>query len=89
MVVYAHMSHVKLSSNIMEFIAPTSAVSIQSNIKFIPAHIPYDKSLPNVGKSYTGLLHEQNLYLEHYIAPPSEVERSFDPFPVLRVLDTR
>jgi hypothetical protein len=66
MAVYAFRSYVKLSSNLMEYIAPMSTVCSKSNIKFRPADMLYGKSFPNAGKMFADLLHEQNLYLEQY-----------------------
>eukprot|EP00957_Ditylum_brightwellii_P050318 3815963-Ditylum_brightwellii.AAC.1 len=60
------ISHAKLSCNLMEFIAPTLSDLLKSDIKFIPAHMPYDKSLPNTATKYAVLLCKQNLYLERY-----------------------
>eukprot|EP00957_Ditylum_brightwellii_P020607 1553335-Ditylum_brightwellii.AAC.1 len=50
----------------MEYIAPTLSDLLKSDIKFIPAHMPVDKSLPNAAAKYADLLCEQNLYLERY-----------------------
>eukprot|EP00957_Ditylum_brightwellii_P003437 260162-Ditylum_brightwellii.AAC.1 len=66
MLIYARKSHAKLSTNLMEFIVPTSNTSLKSNIKFIPAHMQFDKSLPNAAQKYADLLREQNLYLKQY-----------------------
>eukprot|EP00957_Ditylum_brightwellii_P156750 11930756-Ditylum_brightwellii.AAC.1 len=45
MAIYARKSHAKLSSNLMEYIAPTSSDSLKSDIKFIllaicPTYLP-------------------------------------------------
>eukprot|EP00957_Ditylum_brightwellii_P004998 380941-Ditylum_brightwellii.AAC.1 len=45
--VYACQSHTKLSMNLMEYMAPATLDSIKNDIKFIPAHMPYDKSITN------------------------------------------
>eukprot|EP00957_Ditylum_brightwellii_P183190 13953604-Ditylum_brightwellii.AAC.1 len=50
----------------MEYIAPTLSDSLKSDIKFIPAHMPYDKSLPCAAAKCADLICEQNLYLERY-----------------------
>eukprot|EP00957_Ditylum_brightwellii_P203665 15335684-Ditylum_brightwellii.AAC.1 len=50
----------------MEYIAPTLSDLLKSDIKFIPVHMPYDKSLPNATAKFADLLREQNLYLERY-----------------------
>eukprot|EP00957_Ditylum_brightwellii_P111816 8528328-Ditylum_brightwellii.AAC.1 len=50
----------------MEFIAPVNSDFVKSDFKFIPAHMPYDKSIPNTTQKYVDLLHEQNLYLKNY-----------------------
>eukprot|EP00957_Ditylum_brightwellii_P167024 12715478-Ditylum_brightwellii.AAC.1 len=60
MAIYARKSHAKLSCNLMEYIAPTFSDLLKSDIKFIPAHMSYDKSLPNTAAKYTDLLCEQN-----------------------------
>eukprot|EP00957_Ditylum_brightwellii_P175592 13369370-Ditylum_brightwellii.AAC.1 len=66
MAVCAYWSHVKLSSNLMEFITPMPTVSFKSNIKFRPAGMLYEKSRPNASSMFADLLHEQNIYLEEY-----------------------
>eukprot|EP00957_Ditylum_brightwellii_P203407 15334473-Ditylum_brightwellii.AAC.1 len=50
----------------MEYIAPTSSNSLKSDIKFIPANMPYDTSLLNAAAKYADLLWKQNLYLGKY-----------------------
>eukprot|EP00957_Ditylum_brightwellii_P151927 11569382-Ditylum_brightwellii.AAC.1 len=64
--VYSHQSHAKLSTNLMEYMAPETSDSIKNNIKFILACMLYDKSITNAVGNFAGLLHEQNLYLEKY-----------------------
>eukprot|EP00957_Ditylum_brightwellii_P040752 3084546-Ditylum_brightwellii.AAC.1 len=66
MAIYARKSDAKLSSNLMEYIAPTSSDSLKSDIKFIPSNISCNKSFPNVAAKYADLLRDQDLYLERY-----------------------
>eukprot|EP00957_Ditylum_brightwellii_P009775 737080-Ditylum_brightwellii.AAC.1 len=66
MAISTRKSHAKLSSNLMEYITPTFSDLLKSDMKFIPVHMSYDKSLPNAAAKYADLLCEQNLYLERY-----------------------
>eukprot|EP00957_Ditylum_brightwellii_P082477 6270561-Ditylum_brightwellii.AAC.1 len=66
LVIYARKFNAKLSSYLMEYIAPTSSDSLKSDIKFILSNMPYDKSLLSAAAKYADLLWEQNLYLEKY-----------------------
>eukprot|EP00957_Ditylum_brightwellii_P149618 11393142-Ditylum_brightwellii.AAC.1 len=59
MSIYARKSHAKLSIDLMEFIAPTSNKSVKNNIKFILAHMQFDKLLPNAAQKYADLLREK------------------------------
>eukprot|EP00957_Ditylum_brightwellii_P049924 3784259-Ditylum_brightwellii.AAC.1 len=66
MAIYARKSHAKLSSNLIEHIAPTSSNSLKSDIKFILANTPYNKSLLNVAAKYADLFWDQKLYIRKY-----------------------
>eukprot|EP00957_Ditylum_brightwellii_P114778 8752539-Ditylum_brightwellii.AAC.1 len=63
LLVYALRSHARILQDLMLCIAPHVG---HSGFKFVPANLPYDKSIHDGKQHYANLLKEQNQYLANY-----------------------
>eukprot|EP00957_Ditylum_brightwellii_P097187 7401330-Ditylum_brightwellii.AAC.2 len=61
--VYALQSHARISQDLMICVAPHLG---HSGFKFVPANLPFDKSICDGKQHYANLLKEQNQYLANY-----------------------
>eukprot|EP00957_Ditylum_brightwellii_P094124 7166289-Ditylum_brightwellii.AAC.1 len=61
--VYVLRSHARISQDLMLCVAPHVR---HSGFKFVPAKLPYDKSINDEKQHYANLLKEQNQYFANY-----------------------
>eukprot|EP00957_Ditylum_brightwellii_P071294 5419443-Ditylum_brightwellii.AAC.1 len=63
LLVYALRSHVRISQDLMFCVVPHVG---HSRFKFVPANLPYNKSIHGGKQNYDNLLREQNQYIANY-----------------------